>query len=104
MANTARGLSEIPLLAEKHSGIPGRLLGKARDVKSMFMANSRVGKQSQRSPVIPQGIQQDEFFRALDELSSQLGAENVEIVDRLLDDGWYVTCIRNRKTANRNSI
>ena len=102
MANTRKEFSEIPLLAEKYSGIPDRLLHKARDVKCMFLASNTVEKQCQRLPAIPQGIQQDEFFRALDELSNQMGAENVEIIDKLLDDGWYVACIPSREISNRN--
>jgi hypothetical protein len=41
-----------------------------------------------RSPAVPQGVEKATFLKALEELSQQLGKENVEIADQPLKDGW----------------
>jgi hypothetical protein len=38
--------------------------------------------------VIPQGIQRSRFLVAIEELTEQLGDENVEVNDKPLHDGW----------------
>jgi hypothetical protein len=84
-------ISEIPLLSEKHSGIPQNLLGKAQKAKSLIYETRTKEKNTrQRLPVIPQGIEKEAFIQALDELGEQLGKENVEVNDKPLVDGWYM--------------
>lgn len=81
--------SDIPTLAEKHSGISAKLLDKARDVKKdTFEKRTKPLNERQRLPVIPQGIERDKFFEALDELRNEIGAANVELNDKPLRDGW----------------
>lgn len=81
--------SDIPVLRRKHSGIPEYLLDKARDAKkSIFDTRMKPLNERSRLPAIPLGIGRDEFFQALDELRQELGAENVEINDKPLKDGW----------------
>ncbi|KAI0018965.1 hypothetical protein F4780DRAFT_793775 [Xylariomycetidae sp. FL0641] len=84
-------MSSIPLLSEKHSGIPANLLEKAKQAKADVLG-VRTKEQSarKRGQVIPQGVTEDVFNHAMDELRDQLGAEHVEINDKPLDDGWYM--------------
>jgi len=83
--------SKIPLLADKHSGIPANLLAKAQKAKKLiYETRTNSTNTRQRSVVIPQGIEKTQFFQAIDELSEQLGRENVEINDKPLVDGWYM--------------
>lgn len=84
-------ISEIPLLSEKHSGIPQNLLGKAQKAKSLiYETRTKETNTRQRLPVIPQGVEKEAFTRALDELGEQFGKENVEVNDKPLVDGWYM--------------
>lgn len=81
--------SDVPLLSEKHSGIPDFLLEKARKAKvGVFETRTKAKTSRNRLPVIPQGIEEQAFFAALDELSKELGAENIERNDKPLRDGW----------------
>lgn len=83
------GNFDVPLLSEKHSGIPFSLLEKARTAKQeIFDTQTKPVNERQRLPVIPQGIQKDKFFAALDELREDLGDQNVEVNDKPLKDGW----------------
>jgi hypothetical protein len=38
----------------------------------------------------PSGIDKSTFIKALDELSYQLGTNNVEVNEKPLVDGWYM--------------
>lgn len=81
--------SDVPTLAQKHSGIPESLLDKARALKKdTFKKRTKPVSDRQRLPVIPQGISKEKFFEALDELRKDIGAENVEVNDKPLKDGW----------------
>jgi hypothetical protein len=85
----SKSVSPTPLLGEIHSGVPKRLYEKAQQAKSLiFDIATKVQKGRQRSPAIPQGIEKGKFLEAIDELSKQLGKDNVEIVDQPLKDGW----------------
>lgn len=87
----AESQSDIPTLAQKHSGIPESLLKKAQAVKKdTFAKRTKPLNERQRLPVIPQGISKERFFEALDELRGDFGAENVELNDQPLRDGWQV--------------
>jgi hypothetical protein len=81
----------IPVLPEVHSGIPGYLLEKAqRAKKAVFDTRNKPVRPRQRLPVVPQGVEPDAFFRALDELRTKLGSDHVEVNDKPLRDGWSV--------------
>lgn len=81
--------SDVPLLSEKHSGIPDFLLEKAREAKvGVFETRSKPNSKRNRLPVIPQGVEEQVFFDALTELGKQLGTQNVERNDKPLRDGW----------------
>ncbi|KAI0007142.1 putative vanilly-alcohol oxidase [Xylariaceae sp. FL0662B] len=80
--------SDVPLLSEKHSGIPDYLLEKAREAKAdIFETRTKPRLARNRLPVIPQGVSEQVFFDALDELREQLGTDNVEVNDKPLRDG-----------------
>ncbi|OKP13749.1 hypothetical protein PENSUB_548 [Penicillium subrubescens] len=77
-----------PLLSEKHNGIPERLFAKAEQAKSAIF-NIATKPQSNRNHVaIPQGISENAFYNAIDELRTELGKEHVKLVTKLVD-GWY---------------
>ncbi|KAE8448728.1 hypothetical protein EG329_008943 [Mollisiaceae sp. DMI_Dod_QoI] len=83
--------SPVPLLSEKHSGIPENLLDKAQNAKALiYETRTKPSSTRQRLPVIPQGIEKTRFIHALDELGQSLGNENVEVNDKPLVDGWYM--------------
>ncbi|KAF3387326.1 Vanillyl-alcohol oxidase [Penicillium rolfsii] len=83
--------ASIPTLEQKHNGVPERLLHKAHRAKALIQGiATKPVRPRQRLPVVPQGIERQQFFLALDELSTELGNENIEINDKPLDDGWYM--------------
>jgi predicted ATP-dependent protease len=83
--------SKIPLLSEKHSGIPQNLLEKAMNAKALiYKTRTKEADTRKRLLVLPQGVGKDTFVQALDELGEQLGRDNVEVNDRPLVDGWYM--------------
>ncbi len=83
--------SQVALLSEKHSGIPENLPEKAKRAKSLFYdIRTKDTSTRQRLPVVPHGIEKDEFIQALEELAQQLGKANVEVNDKPLVDGWYM--------------
>lgn len=89
MSFSEEAQSNIPLLSEKHSGIPDFLLEKANEAKAITF-RERTKPQSARRlpPVVPHGIEEQAFLDALDELRGKLGADNVERNDKPLRDGW----------------
>lgn len=92
--------SKVPLLAEKHSGIPANLLTKAEKAKALiFETRTESVDRRQRSVVIPQGIEKTQFLKALEELGQLLGRDNVEFNDKPLVDGWYME--REYKRSSR---
>lgn len=91
MSFTDEAASAVPTLPGTHSGIPTYLLEKATKAKEgIFSGRTKPKRERQRLPVVPQGIERDEFVAALEELKGQLGAENVEVNDKPLKDGWYM--------------
>lgn len=79
----------IPTLDEKHSGVPSHLLHKAYRAKGLIQdIATKKPRARKRLPVIPQGIERNRFFLAIDEISTEIGNKNVEINDKQLDDGW----------------
>lgn len=91
MSFSEEAQSDVPLLSEKHSGIPGFLLEKARKAKAgVFETRTKPKASRNRLPVIPHGIDEQAFSDALGELGRQLGQENVERNDKPLRDGWYM--------------
>ncbi|KAG4217526.1 hypothetical protein PC116_g33993 [Phytophthora cactorum] len=81
--------SDVPLLSEKHSGIPEFLLDKARKAKAgIFETRTKPKTTKDRRPVIPPGVDEQVFDTALSELGKQLGQANVERNDKQLKDGW----------------
>ncbi len=83
--------SPVPLLSEKHSGIPEKLLDKVQNAKALiYETRTKESSTRQRLPVIPQGIEKTRFIHALDELGQSIGNENVEVNDKPLVDGWYM--------------
>ncbi|KAJ3546566.1 hypothetical protein NM208_g1938 [Fusarium decemcellulare] len=85
-------LPDPPTLSERYSGIPNRLLSKARQVKASVYQNQTKEAQTQRicSPALPDGIAQQTFNRAIHELRTELGERHVVINDQPLVDGWYM--------------
>lgn len=89
--NLREAKSDIPTLSQKHSGIPEHLLDKARkQKKDAFDIRTKLVNERQRLPVLPQGIDENKFHQALDELRKELGSEHVELNNKILVDGWYV--------------
>ncbi|KAK4160364.1 hypothetical protein QBC43DRAFT_270712 [Cladorrhinum sp. PSN259] len=91
MVLTTEATTEVPTLPEVHSGIPKYLLEKATRAKnSVLEGSTKTQKKRQRLPVVPRGIEREEFLKALGELKEKLGAEHVEVNDKPLNDGWYM--------------
>lgn len=90
-----------PTLHQRYSGIPQRLLGKARKVKEAVYLNQTQAASEDRVqlPVIPKGITEPLFNKAIEELRGQLGRDNVVLNDQPLVDGWSV-CHRRFNTVN----
>lgn len=81
--------TDVPTLPQKYSGIPQILLDTARAAKKQtFGQRTKPQNDRQRVPVIPQGVEKDTFFEALDALRKEIGTDNVELNDRPLKDGW----------------
>ncbi|EMC92405.1 hypothetical protein BAUCODRAFT_78266 [Baudoinia panamericana UAMH 10762] len=95
MASTqqASELPDTPTLPNTHSGIPTRLLDKARRAKTLIWQGRSVpASQIPRTePALPQGVSRTTFNTAIVELTQQLGAANVELNDKpAVDNGWYM--------------
>lgn len=84
-----------PTLAEAHSGIPERLLHKATHAKSLVYDNKSVSDTVplKRGLPVPQGISKQAFLSAIEQLRTLLGAENVEVNDKEIKNGWYVALV-----------
>lgn len=91
MAASVQKAVSVPLLSDKHSGIPGNLHQKAANAKALIYEGRTISNsERKRLPVIPQGIDREIFFKAVQELQQSLGNENVEVNDKPLVDGWYM--------------
>ena len=93
MAST-ENIPETPTLPQKHSGIPSRLLHKATKAKELIYqtrTSSNALNNTPQLPVLPQGVSRKGFETAIAELSSQLGDDNVSVIDKPpKEDGWYM--------------
>ncbi|KAI0130442.1 hypothetical protein BJ170DRAFT_314997 [Xylariales sp. AK1849] len=94
-SSSENGDSGIPTLPSRHSGIPSYLLSKAHRTKAAILEGSTDKPHSSDSEVrrevaIPQGIEKDAFFQALEKLKTTLGEANVEVNGGKLVDGWYM--------------
>lgn len=82
-------VADPPTLRDKYSGIPERLLEKARNAKRLVYQNqTKKASDRIRLPVVPLGLSQPTFNSAIGELRAQIGDANVVINDQPLDDGW----------------
>jgi hypothetical protein len=81
-------IPSTPLLSEKYNGIPARLFEKAEQVKSAIFNIATKPPSNRTQVAIPQGISENAFHSAIDELHTVLGKEHVELVTKLVD-GWY---------------
>ena len=90
--SAAGPVPDPPTLEERYSGIPERLLDKARKTKKQTFQNQTKGLRDLRTrlPVLPQGVNEGTFNQAIEDLRNRLGADNVVINDQPLSDGWYV--------------
>lgn len=83
-----------PVLEERYSGIPVRLLDKATVAKENLFSNQTVKisprRQHEELPVIPKGYPREKFNRAILALQSAIGHDNVILNVDPLDDGWYM--------------
>jgi hypothetical protein len=81
--------TSVPLLSEKHSGIPEWLLDKAREAKAHALSvTTKIDSTEPRVVAYPQGIETHVFDKAIDELGKEIGTENVVLNDQPLKDGW----------------
>ncbi|EPQ57456.1 vanillyl-alcohol oxidase [Gloeophyllum trabeum ATCC 11539] len=93
---TADVLSELPitpLITEKHSGIPERYAEQCKQSKARLYSNKTLPPSVPRDgelPVLPPDVDRDTFNKAVAELTELLGAENIELNDKPLVDGWYM--------------
>ncbi|KAF2123128.1 hypothetical protein BDV96DRAFT_593578 [Lophiotrema nucula] len=85
-------LPETPTLEQQHSGIPSRLLPKATNAKSLIYDGKTVSDtvSLQRGLPVPQGISLKAFLAAIEELKSVIGAQNVQLNDKEVKNGWYM--------------
>ncbi|KAJ4298800.1 hypothetical protein N0V88_003833 [Collariella sp. IMI 366227] len=105
MSSSQKANVDVPTLPETHSGIPPFLLEKAKVVKQQILEqDTKPQNKRRRSLAVPQGIERDDFVKALVDLQDQLGAEHVEINDKPLQDG----CVEEVQTivrwANKHRI
>ena len=79
-------------------GAPERLKSLEEIIKKKIEDNKTVNLDGnprkealQDLPVLPPGISREKFNTAIDELKKIIGAENVELNDQPLVDGWYLS-------------
>ncbi|KAI0805304.1 hypothetical protein GGR55DRAFT_288411 [Xylaria sp. FL0064] len=91
MAHLKDDSTYVPLLSEKHTGIPKRLLEKAKEAKAHVLSvRTKVQGTKQRTSVYPPGLEEGVFDKAVKEIREQLGADQVVLNDQPLEDGWYM--------------
>lgn len=84
---TKQSVPAIPLLSQKHNGIPANLYAKAQHAKSAIFETATKAMSNRTEIALPQGIGESAFHKAIEELRGHLGKEHVELVTKL-DDGW----------------
>ncbi|TKA81040.1 hypothetical protein B0A55_02495 [Friedmanniomyces simplex] len=93
MSSSSHSLPDTPTLPNTHSGIPTRLLDKAKRAKTLIWQGRKVAASQipRTEPTLPQGISRSTFNKAISEITQTLGAENVELNDKpAVDNGWYM--------------
>ncbi|KAF2263005.1 FAD-linked oxidase-like protein [Lojkania enalia] len=92
MTMSKSSIPQTPTLRDTHSGIPSRLLPKATNAKSLIYAGKTVSDTVplRRGLPIPQGISKPTFLSAVAELKESLGAEQVILNDKEVQNGWYM--------------
>jgi hypothetical protein len=95
MAGTGpSSLPPTPVLEEKYSGVPSRLLHKATKAKENVYKNQTIQvserKDANELPVIPKRYPRERFNRAIRAISTVIGQDNVVLNVEPLNDGWYM--------------
>jgi hypothetical protein len=79
-------------------GAPPRLYELESIIKKKIEDNATVNldglprkEASEDLPVLPPGVSRGKFNAAIDELKKSIGADNVELNDKPLVDGWYLS-------------
>lgn len=89
MADSKHDSTNVPLLSEKHSGIPESLLEKAQEAKAHVLSvTTKIQGARKRALAYPPGVEVKIFDQAVDELREQLGSDHVVLNDQPLKDGW----------------
>lgn len=95
-ANTMGSITEskpIPYIEEGvYSGAPSRLREEADKTLSTLLSNRTVPTTQPRKHGVrlPPDTNTELFELAIKDLQAKIGAENVEVNDKDLDDGWYM--------------
>ena len=81
-----------PTLEEKYSGAPSRLGKEAAETRARIFENRTLPPSQPRKHGVrlPPDTTPERFEAAIQDLRSQLGADNVEVNDKSLVDGWYL--------------
>lgn len=90
MSDSKDGSTYVPLLSEKHSGIPEGLLEKAQWAKAhaASVTTKPPNTTRRRALAYPPGVEEKVFDEAVDALRGELGADHVVLNDQPLVDGW----------------
>lgn len=85
-------IRRTPVLDEVYSGAPSRLDAEAENTFSRMLSNRTLAKSETRKTGLrlPPDTSLEEFENAISDLRGKIGAENVEVNDKPLDDGWYL--------------
>ncbi|KIW14952.1 hypothetical protein PV08_07739 [Exophiala spinifera] len=90
-SSTYGGKGPVPDLADRYSGVPSRLSQEAIEAKSkLFSQKTLPDSVARRRSALPPGVSKETFQKAVAELQSTIGKENVELNDKPLVDGWYM--------------
>lgn len=89
---TASKSSPPPTLDEVHSGGPPRLAKEAESIRThLYSKRTLPPSQPRKSGLrLPPYVSLETFTKAIEDLQSQLGPENVVLNDQPLVDGWYL--------------
>lgn len=90
---SSKSVTDIPSLAQTHTGVPKRLSKEAVTVKDSLTALRTLPPSVPRQgelPRLPPNTSREKFNKAIAALTSDLGASKVELNDKALVDGWYM--------------
>ena len=91
-AQSAYAELKVPLVPDNHGGVPQYLEKEAQKAKRDVLEGETLkDTPRQRPPAVPPGFNPEQFVKVLGELREELGSEHVEITDKDLVDGWYVS-------------